>query len=72
VLSLLGFLLKHKTVWVCRLEIWWLPAWWWFGFSVEARNDVDLLVGNVVVAGVVVVNGMVVDSVAWACWRDSG
>ena len=29
-----GFLLKHKTAWVCRLETWWLPAWWlirWLG-----------------------------------------
>jgi hypothetical protein len=35
-----------------------------FGFSVEARNNVGLPVGNVV-AGVV--NSVVVDSVAWAC-----
>ena len=33
-----------------------------FGFSIEARNDVGLPIGNVVV-----VNSVVVDSVTWAC-----
>jgi hypothetical protein len=42
------------------------------GFLLKHETGLGLSVGNMVVAGVVVVNGVVVDSVAWACRRGGG